>query len=478
MVLKKIFLLHIVLFAAIVTRAQVCTGGLGDPVVNITFGTGTTPDFNFTPPAAYTYTASTCPNDGFYTITTATSGCFGGSWHSVAADHTGGGAFMLVNASYNPGDFFTATVTNLCPNTTYEFAAWIMNVLRNPAGIKPDLTFTIETTSGAVLNQFNTGGIITTAEPQWDKYGFFFTTTTGNASVVLRITNNAPGGNGNDLALDDITFRPCGPASTSVIQGGGILKDVCVYEQPVYVFNAAVSAGFSSPVYQWQLSRDEGTSWQDIPGATSLQYTRTPSVEGTYQYRLTVAEAVNASLPNCRVASNILSIIVHARPLVKTEPERILIKGNSITLAATVSGESPTYNWSPPTDLSDATILEPDASPAADIVYKLTAVSSFGCTNEGYVRVKVVDGIFVPTAFTPNNDGKNDYWSIPYLDPQLGATVMLFNRYGQLVYKSTGVPIKWDGTIDGVAQPTGSYIYLIQFKKGGPMMKGVVTLIR
>lgn len=475
---KRNFLLLLVLLVAKYGLSQFCTGSLGDPVVNITFGDGINPDNNYTPPAAYSYTSQTCPNDGFYTITRSTSGCFGGNWHTVTADHTGGGAFLLVNASYNPGDFFQGTVTGLCPSTTYEFAAWVMNVLKDPGGIKPDLTFTITALDGAVLNQFNTGGINTSASPEWNKYGFFFTTSPGNTSVKLQITNNAPGGNGNDLALDDITFRPCGPGITSVINGIGLSEDVCVYDQQDYLFNATVSPGYISPVYQWQWSNDNGQRWQDIAGANGLAYTRQPTDTGLYLYRLTVAEAGNVTIPGCRVASNVLKIYVHARPLVKTGYERILIKGDSILLTATVTGDASTFSWSPATGLNNPSLLTPKASPAADIVYKLTAVSAYGCTAEGYVRVKVVNGIFVPTAFTPDNDGHNDYWTIPYLDPQMNATVMLFNRFGQLVYKITGGPVQWDGTLDGVAQPSGVYIYLIQFPGTRPIMKGVLSLIR
>lgn len=475
---KKILFLLVILLSAKNVFTQFCTGSLGDPVVNITFGDGVNPDINFTPPAAYTYTSQTCPNDGSYTITRSTSGCFGGNWHTVSSDHTGGGAFMLVNASYTPGDFFSGTVTGLCPNTTYEFAAWVMNVLRDPGGIRPDLTFTITALDGTVLNQFNTGGISTSANPVWNQYGFFFSTTAGNTSVRLQISNNAPGGNGNDLALDDITFRPCGPDITSVITGTGLSADVCVNDQTDYLFNAVLSPGFTDPVYQWQQSKDNGRSWQDITGANGLSYTRMPSDTGLFLYRLTVSEAGNATIPGCRVASNQLKIYVHPRPLIRTVADRILIKGDSIQLAATVTGEDPAYSWTPTNGLSDPAVLNPMASPAADILYKLSAVSVFGCSAEGYVRVKVVNGIFVPTAFTPNNDGINDYWTIPYLDPQLNATVMLFNRQGQLVYKTTGGTVQWDGTIDGVAQPSGVYVYIVQFPRARPMMKGFVTLIR
>src|SRR5258705_5315815 len=146
----RIFFLSIGIFISIFSTAQLCNGSLGDPVVNITFGSGAGGDTNFAAPG-YTYTNSVCPNDGSYTITSSSSGCFNNSWHSVTADHTGNGDFMLVNASVQPADFFLSTVTNLCPNTIYEFSAWIMNVLRSASGIQPNITFSIETTSGAIL---------------------------------------------------------------------------------------------------------------------------------------------------------------------------------------------------------------------------------------------------------------------------------------------------------------------------------------
>jgi gliding motility-associated-like protein len=89
-----------------------------------------------------------------------------------------------------------------------------------------------------------------------------------------------------------------------------------------------------------------------------------------------------------------------------------------------------------------------------------------------------VKGIFVPTAFTPNNDGKNDRWHIPYLDPLLGATVTVYNRFGKLVYEANATTVDWDGTVHGELQPSAIYVYLIRFKKGRADMKGTVTLIR
>ena len=90
----------------------------------------------------------------------------------------------------------------------------------------------------------------------------------------MRITNNAPGGNGNDLALDDITFRPCGPPITAAIQGNRDTVDICIGNNNNYNFTGYVSPGFSNPVYQWQMSTDKGLNWQDIAGANSLSYLR------------------------------------------------------------------------------------------------------------------------------------------------------------------------------------------------------------
>src|ERR1044071_3652202 len=86
---RSLIILFVSCFAFSV-NAQLCTGSLGDPVVNITFGTGAT-NSGYTATNAYTYISSSCPNDGFYTITTSTANCFGNTWHTIGSDHTGNG---------------------------------------------------------------------------------------------------------------------------------------------------------------------------------------------------------------------------------------------------------------------------------------------------------------------------------------------------------------------------------------------------
>jgi gliding motility-associated-like protein len=480
---KLVLRLVITITALVLTpfaKAQLCSGSLGDPVVNITFGAAGSGNGGYVPPGAYTYTSSSCPNDGFYTLTNSTSGCFGNSWLTVNSDHTGNGAFMLVNASYTPGDFFVSTVTDLCPNTTYEFAAWILNVMAR-SGIKPNITFSIETTNGTVLQQYSTGDIPETFTASWRQYGFFFTTPATNPVIVLRMTNNAPGGGGNDIALDDITFRPCGAGViTAAIQGNSDTVNICQGNSNSYTFNGTVSSAYASPVNQWQLSKDSGKIWKDITGANGLTYTMTTGSAGAYWYRLTVTDRNTAGISSCRISSNIVAVNVHASPYINAGPDRIVFAGDSITLDATVTGENPAYYWDPPNYLNNNTLLTLSASPPVDMHYTLFANSAYGCPGiADEVLVKVVAGIFVPNAFTPNNDGKNDRWRIPFLDPLFGAEVNVYNRFGQLVYHTAAAVVEWDGTLKGMPQSAGTYVYHIRFKNlKRADMKGTFILIR
>lgn len=330
-------------------KAQLCQGSLGDPIVNITFGNGTNPGQPFSAATTnYVYTSADCPTDGYYAIRNSTSGCFG-AWHSIAADHTGdpNGYFMLVNASYTPSAFYLDTVHGLCSNTTFEFAAWIANVLVAGQGcqpsIQPDLTFTIEKTDGTVLQTYNTGGIPEQSTFTWQQMGFYFTTPPGIQDVVLRIVNNASGGCGNDLALDDITFRPCGPTIMASIAGSPTTSlSFCAGSPHSVTFTGNVLSGLSNPAMQWQQNTN-GSGWQDVPGATGttlLQNYVAAQTPGTYQYRLSAVAAGNLSI--CKTTSQVLSVTIMPTLSGSVSSNAPLCAGNTLLLS--VTGSAP-YQW-------------------------------------------------------------------------------------------------------------------------------------
>lgn len=302
-------------------HAQLCTGSLGDAVVKIDFGTGTASHGTAlgTGITSYIYTTADFPNDGSYTIEKTTN--TPGTWWTTT-DHTGGGYMMVVNASLSTTDYFYKnTVTGLCPDTTYEFAAWIMNLLRSNDTSPPNITFTIESTSGTILGTYNTGDIGLSTSAVWKQYGFFFTTPTGISTVVIRMRNNKAGAApGNDIALDDITFRACGPTVTSSVQNNTNTDlTICQGDTQSYTLTGTVSSGYSNPAYQWQVSNDNGTTWNDISGANTLTYSFVPaSTVGTYLYRMAVAQSSNISSATCRVVSNTITFKVNESSIAPT----------------------------------------------------------------------------------------------------------------------------------------------------------------
>ncbi|MBP1652784.1 MAG: gliding motility-associated C-terminal protein, partial [Bacteroidetes bacterium] len=178
-------------------KAQLCTGSLGDPVVSIDFGSGTA---SFGGALAsgittYTYVAQAFPSDGYYTIESSTAAS-GTVWWSTT-DHTGGGYMMVVNAATSVKDYFyKKTVTGLCGGTTYEFAAWVVNLLRSQDNNPPNVTFSIlSTDESTTYGSYTTGSIpLTSGSAVWKHFGFYYTTPAGVTDVEIKISNSSPGG--------------------------------------------------------------------------------------------------------------------------------------------------------------------------------------------------------------------------------------------------------------------------------------------
>ena len=371
------------------TSSQTCTGSLGDPVINQNFGSGATPGAPLAPRITnMSYTSAKCPDDGYYTIASNLindNSCHPGTWHDVPADHTGNpnGYMMIVNASFQPSIFFTQTANGLCPNTTYEFSAYILNLITlaasGPDVNEPNITFSIETTSGQVLTTATTGTLAATADVHWYNFGIYFTTPSNITDVIVKMTNNAPGGNGNDLILDDITFRPCGP----VIQvgfasiNGPALQNTCV-GTPADFTVAAQATGANNPSYQWQVN--DGSGWLDVSGANSYSYhvTSVFNNTGIYQYRLGVANGANISSAQCRVYSPALRVNVTPKVVAYVSSDATVCEDTPTQLNA--SGGS-IYKWTPSTGLDHDDIPNPVATLSQTTTYSVN-VSNGGCYDD------------------------------------------------------------------------------------------------
>ncbi len=370
--------------------AQLCNGSLGDPLVNITFGNGTNPG----PPllaatTAYNFVSADCPSDGSYTVRTNTSNCFGSTWHNISTDHTGdlNGYFMLVNSSYQPSDFYVDTIKNLCGGTTYEFAAWIINLIKPTScggnTIKPNITFSIEKIDGTIIQNYNTGNIQDDNSPTWKQYGFFFTTPTTTPNVVVRMRNNGQGGCGNDVGLDDITFKPCGPKLIPSIVGSNTVDtSLCEGNAVNLNFSCSVSAGFNNPVFQWQKAFN-GSTFVDIVGENnsnlSVNFLSNAGL-GVYQYRLSVAESGNLNTAQCRISCLPIKVSILKNPTATITTNAAYCQGTRLILTA--SGGS-TYSWIGANNFTVDTniVVINNIQPINNGHYTVTITDVYGCKN-------------------------------------------------------------------------------------------------
>ncbi|RYZ50884.1 MAG: LamG domain-containing protein, partial [Sphingobacteriales bacterium] len=136
-------------------------------------------------------------------------------------DHTTGdvnGRMAVFNANYTPGIFYETTINGVIPNVPITYSFWALNIMSSgnyTGSILPNITVEFLDMENNVISSFNTGDIgrcsSTTSDntctlSQWIQY----TTNVNlgaNTSFIIRFKNNAPGGGGNDLALDDIVIK-------------------------------------------------------------------------------------------------------------------------------------------------------------------------------------------------------------------------------------------------------------------------------
>ncbi|MCO6489911.1 MAG: gliding motility-associated C-terminal domain-containing protein [Phaeodactylibacter sp.] len=301
-----------VFFACGLPAQETCTGNLGANIFEAgDFGAGPSNLILSDPGIApgYAYTLSPPPEDGYYTITNNT-GAWGGlyaTWLPIRDNSSDPlGYMMVVNASYSAGIFYEQTVDGLCENTLYEFSADIINLIRSGVAghIRPNVSFLINDEV-----RYSSGDI-----PQnnmWNTYGFTFTTEPGETSVKLTLRNNAPGGIGNDLALDNISFRACGPAALIL---PAQVANICEDGSPITLEATILGDQYPDPALQWQQSFDEGATWQDIPGANGNAIQHTQLSGGYYYYRYLLANSpANLANSRCRVISNIKVVYVQPK---------------------------------------------------------------------------------------------------------------------------------------------------------------------
>lgn len=410
---------------------------LGDPVTltntssipsgsittwNWNLGDGTTPSYNNGNPFTVNYST---PNDyAVQLVTVSDRGCF-----SEAATQT-------VKISPLPVADFNAPTGICMPGGTAAFT--------NNTSVSDNSALTYNWS-------FGDGNNSTAANPN-HVYGAI-----GTYNVTLVATSAYGCVNQVSKLVSDFYDKPVASFSVSP-------QEIC--QGADNVFTDASSAP-NSTIQSWNWNFADGSS------SANTNPVKNFSQPGTYNVSLTVTNQVG-----CVSDAFVLPVTVHLQPVIEAGNSLVLPEGTQVQLKATANSTGLIFNWSPPFGLSDPTILNPTLTALTDQVYTLTAIGDFGCTATDQITVKILKPVKVPNVFTPNGDNIHDQWMIPNLADYPGATVEVFNRYGQQVYYSAGYGTAWDGKYKGKDLPAGTYYYIIQLQNGFKPLTGSVTIIR
>lgn len=235
----------------------------------------------------------------------------------------------------------------------------------------------------------------------------------------------------------------------------------------------------------------KGTSVQlNGNNGNTFQYTWSPSsylnnaaiINPVANPPFTIAYTVKVADNICKNDSSfIVDVLVLPAPIVKATKTNDL-NCNKPFAQLHASGAF-SYTWVPSYALSNDSIADPVANPAATTTYYVYGRDSSICIGTDSITLVANfknHGIILPNSFTPNNDGLNDCFGIRYYRDVKNLDFIIFNRYGNIVFRTHNADECWDGKYKGKPAGPGSYVYFIKAKTlcGEVVIKENIMLIR
>jgi gliding motility-associated-like protein len=224
--------------------------------------------------------------------------------------------------------------------------------------------------------------------------------------------------------------------------------------------------------YEWEI--DGNTAGSNSPSFSSSQLQ-----DGDQIVCLIKTQGAFCTFPAVR--SNTVNETVYPTPQVNITGQNSITRGGQAHLNSTISGNVMAFTWTPDSSLNNATILNPIAFPLVTTTYTLKAASDQGCTGEKSFTIEVIPKISIPSAFTPNGDGKNDLFRAVYGSDISEVRLAVYDRWGQLLFIDQGTHQGWNGTFAGKTQPAGTYVWIFEYKEStgiSKSLKGTFELVR
>lgn len=265
-----------------------------------------------------------------------------------------------------------------------------------------------------------------------------------------------------DFQLPVIECTAITPPPAVILSKGQPLTAVAVCLPASVTLTTENSSQWS---YQWQ--KDDN----NLIGSTGP--TLVVNTSGTY----TVVKSSATTCTNETVSQAVAVTLSPSLTLTGGTYYRVT-PGTSVSLPIQASLPNTTLTWRPPLYLDNPTALSPLCTPLDSITYQVNGLSSAGCKASMRIRVVLANRLFMPSAFTPNGDGKNDTWEVRNIESMPDADVFIYSRWGEVIFYSKGYATPWTGRVGDSPAPSGIYTYLIQTGFPGEEYRGELTLIR
>ncbi len=237
-------------------------------------------------------------------------------------------------------------------------------------------------------------------------------------------------------------------------------------------FSVQSAAGVS---YQWQSGL--GYTWDDVSDGDGVSGANTNTLLVP-----NVTAALNKTQYRCRVTSScctalstpaLLLVAPLPKPALKINTDVSDICG-STSIILTTDSFYRDYLWNDNSKNQNLQVTHPGT-------YWIEVTDSNNCKGRDSIDILPCEKFAAPNAFTPNGDGINDVFKPTVYGNVANYTLTIYNRWGQMIFKSRDPGKGWDGTMSGVPQPDNTYVWncLFQLLGNKPDHKsGTVILIR
>ena len=246
---------------------------------------------------------------------------------------------------------------------------------------------------------------------------------------------------------------------------------------------------FNKPINFSGIQTDNNTTisqwnWQFGDGGTSQQQNSSHTFQSYNDSTALTAICDNGCISDIvktKIFLNQIRVDANTSDTMALKGEPFRLRAN--TAYITSPSGSVTYNWSPAAGLDNPLSDAPQGTLRDDQTYIITVATPEGCVAKDTVHVTVFKGssVYVPTGFTPNDDGRNDVLRPIYSGIKNLAYFNVYNRWGQLIFSTKNMSTGWDAMLKGSRQSAGVYIWIIRatdYAGKSYQLKGTTTLIR